>query len=654
MDLHVIIDNSKSMRQAFNEAASKFEVAGLIARRLVENPTAGTGEIQLSYFSDMLEPLVKSEDPAVVLETLEDSIGRPLRGATKLWDCLREAVEGADSRTRKHIICVTDGEDGGSHETREGLFERVQGLPGVAVTVVDLSKEMRGESSGRFRVVTGDSIREIGDNVERRFPKAEAVVPAVSLPAPGISAAVIPLVDCTEEEQHLVLQEIREAIPGIEKRTGLRYYPAPTFIVDEEVLKEAGIVPPPVFAPNGGLAADIFELLKFLEAMCLTYHTGSFNVKLNCRQSHYADFLRYDAPTCKHVFFCAEGLCNNLFIASENLGSVLRGLDKMREFFIPGYSKSKRISRICRDNFNFIEEALAAIAKKHPAQIVLNDTYFRDTRRDSPRGREPAKLEVWRKHLKGKELTELLHCADQNGIWKKDLESILTAFRITVDLLFRLFAATGYLEDELSPLIGPFRTFGFYLPPGVEGCARFQQLLTVRGFSRLFKSVGRVALCLSVLRKRVEECASRPSAPPIEELLRDVLLETIVHEHSHAAFQEGLNGEGKPAGATLGTDKDGAAVNEALAEWSAFDHFRGHPFMADLIRDHAESGKWPRWPYAGAARIEEGDGVGAFRFVFLLRSLTAGKAVRPGKWGGVRNELRGTLQGMQGEAGEEV
>ncbi|MBI4861045.1 MAG: hypothetical protein HY815_12435 [Candidatus Riflebacteria bacterium] len=110
------------------------------------------------------------------------------------------------------------------------------------------------------------------------------------------------------------------------------------------------------------------------------------------------------------------------------------------------------------------------------------------------------------------------------------------------------------------------------------------------------RTSGVVVLCPGPI---IDSCkgAGQPGGP---ELLGKFFTDVLAHEHFHAIFEEGMPRTGVVAPAR----SEAAALEEALAEWVELDLFRDDPQASAWIIEHATSGAYPTWPYAGALWLE--------------------------------------------------
>lgn len=287
MNLFVLLDVSGSMRDRISPyfGRPKIEIAKDKLKEFVRKRT-DLNEISLYTFSDTAKeigvfasssrgtPEKSNEVPSHVRE-FEQSIDKHsvnLGGGTKLWDCLWGLVNKVNKSEPSIILCVTDGEDGGSFRTLDEIQANIRIRPNVQLVIIDLKGTLPANGDTTSVIIRQTKEEDEIDDALQAIPVIPRSYPADSL---DIFVPIYPIVECEDSLLEMVRSGIKQAVPYLEKLTGLRYYPVPTFIVDEYTM-ESFVPIAPVDNDPDELQHDISEILRFFYAVCLTVHTGRF------------------------------------------------------------------------------------------------------------------------------------------------------------------------------------------------------------------------------------------------------------------------------------------------------------------------------------------------------------------------------------------
>ncbi len=630
MESYLLIDRSRSMCEDFDRAG----IRRIDAVRDTLNTSLShylrSGAFTLAFFNGEVDLVLRSESRDKVIEAFDSYIeNNQPEGTTCIWDSLIELLDGVDKNESSRIICITDGDDRESSLSFEEIEKQLKQNDNTALTIIDLIGNLTlNISSQDLTIRQALNSNELQDAIEKALGIQQECADKIRSESVDRSVAVFPLIDVTEEEFGYVNDAVQTAAQYIEEQTNLIYYPVPTLIVDEYTIHEARNEPKlQRNRVDPDLEEDILEILHFLEAVCLSFHTGRINPReTTIGDDFYGLYCSLPAETRQKLVFGIETITFTIrnFIMGDPAyrNGVLRSeeSDWERWLFIPELSLSKDFYNVLYDDFYEVLKIMQRMAEAHPQQIVLSDKYFVDTRRDgSDLKREPADLNAWKKHLSKEESRVIRKCLSRDGMWKKDLESINIGFEISVNLLFHLFRKSNLLKSVFQPLIETFHTYGVYLPPSGERPEKLKNLLLAKGFPCWFtmKDSGIVIISLDRCRDKIDQCAQKTNIPNKELLLKDFILAIAIHEHTHAAVREGipiihhrngLSGKGfDPEERSRGSCDWPTEVDESLAEWCSLSYFLEASMIYRIIRQHALLGDYPEWPYRGAFFFDKKD-----------------------------------------------
>jgi len=411
-----------------------------------------------------------------------------------------------------------------------------------------------------------------------------------------ISPSVMSLVKCQEKEMKLMQSAIKKIIPYLESLSGLRYYPVPTYIVDEYTIKETSLTHKEnEEEKDKSLVKDLKEILRFAEAVCITFHTRAF-VNSNGMQipndfSYYRKYSNLSEEAVKNITGISEAI---ILYLEEYLQGDLKH-EHWKRFYMPEIEQKKEFLPFCRAVLEKISDIMRELSKEEP-QIRLKENYFNDGRkyRDSP------DLQVWSRRV----YKNIDNYVDGGGFWIKELGSVTDVFEFAIKEIFNLIDEISRENHRYSYIIKELQTYGVYLHANDKRNSKLEQILHKNGFSEWVKfslrNTGKVLISLDKIKKRMQQSGENG-------ILEKLLAATLVHEHTHAITYEGI---GRFAGEKYFRKKETSskikykAVSESLAEWSEFNYFRNDEILSDIISQHADYGKLPYWPYAGALVID--------------------------------------------------
>ncbi len=591
MRLYVLMDYSGSMRKFYEGQKRRIDVLRDQIKSFIGG-IEGFKSISLYYFAEKLNPIGTFSNQQETLGAI-DSICFDPSGGTRIWDCIDRLLNEISTSENSLILCITDGYDEGSGCTYSDIANKVKSIKNLQLKIIDIMGNLKENDTSNIikTVETMESINtELKEIVKKRIGVANYAL--------KISVPIMPVIDCAEDDIELVRSGILQAIPYLENLTNLRYYPVPTYIVDEYILRQMHSYPEKGdFEQDPSLKDDILEMLRFLEAVCITFHTGSFLPEELIEKTNYKKFSKLSPEALEDLRCIAEAICCRL---KEYVRGERYDADK-HLYFIDEISDREAFISNCFDDLKAILGILTSMSRRTRESVSFAKTHFSD--RDEPN------QEAWRRRLSKKEFETMQTCLYEKGLWKKDLESIISIFEIALKVIFDLIYKYERLYSRFSSIIKEFHTYGVYLPSSDKMNSQFNNLLQEKGFPNWFRqeNTGKVLICMNGCRERLAECLGEKSSSEKSRLFQKLITATLVHEHAHAIIFEGISlssGEEYFSGPKASDGKFNT-VSEALAEWAELNFFREDNEIFTLILQHARGGKLPAWPYAGALLVEK-------------------------------------------------
>ena len=536
-------------------------------------------------------------------------------GRTSIWDSLISLIDVLkNDGDNKKIICITDGEDGGSSNTYESVKQKINDNSHLELLIIDIDGSLSPDKDGKIikKVKKPKDIKQV---LLRDYMNSEKII----VKSLNITLSVIPVIPCDQEEISMVREAVREAVPYIEELTGLRYYPVPTYIVDEFTLKKYMDYPIPDEINDDMLKDTIYEILRFYRAVFKAIYNYDFmdnfdQKRGNCYPNELWDkYLKYNNDIMGFIIkICPNFLGVYDFINKGSFGfEYMIGFKYIESEFL--YKYKDEISKYEAIMFELVQYLKFLNELNHYSyQIDLkhfDHDYNNDHKNDYPN------LEVWEKILKNKEYEEILNCLQEDRSWKKDLGSIITVFKIALPILIKLLKEWQKLSSKWLRISKVIRTFGVYIQPNSES-KKLEDLFIKNKFPAHFieNQGGKVLICLERCKKRLENIIdgkTQDDSIDANDLFARLIKSTIIHEHTHAITFEGVGNDSEPyyRNKTGIGRKKYRAVSETLAEWAELNYFRihGDQELYEIVFNHANSDQFPDWAYAGALILERPD-----------------------------------------------
>jgi TIR domain/von Willebrand factor type A domain len=413
-----------------------------------------------------------------------------------------------------------------------------------------------------------------------------------------IPAPVVPLLpflsDARVEEARV---DAGEAAAFVEAVTGLRYYPAPTLLVDEHAVRTVRAVEAP---GERRLPEAVSPGLDVLGAICLTFHSLSFRPGLD-RETSAARFgsatllpadeweqLRRDSESLLH--FVSQRYRDPMpevaptFELSSDSGRS-PSLEALETFFA-------RV-RAC------LEEGLRAGGDFHcdlPYRVEAESWTIVSTFAPSELETIEPEPSIW-------EQEPQLQVA---GRFADVVQLFQEGARRVMEILRGASASPDRLLRAIETIVP---TYGIYASPSSRSSdAALYEWAIGRGIepSLTLPGTPRVLLCLGAQERFADALREGRPAADAERLACSFQRSVLAHEHFHSALETGLDAERKPAVAATDAAswQRGLRVNEALAAWMEVHLARDDPSLSDAVWAYIRAGPYPIWPYRGAELVE--------------------------------------------------
>lgn len=605
--LYLLIDTSSSMWDVDGKTGKiKIDLLKSKLLNLLRDRINDFESIELYTFASILEykGTVKSIDELERMMNFSAS-----SGSTRIWDSINELVdrifndknifqvilevienELTDSKLYITILCVTDGEDNASSITFDELMSKIEGIENLELKIIDLS-----DSINKIKKIKAKNITFGGEE------DMENILDSIKKPVDyEFSVSVFPVIQVEMKELDLVRRMILKAVPYIENLTGLRYYPVPTFIVDDYIIRDYVDIRVIDDSDTGEISLeDIKEFLRFIWAVSLSFHTCSFipeELAVMFSQTRYGGLHDLSEKAIWRLRAFAEGmysLCHILY------GDYKKFFEEGDDIYIPEISSVKDPIINSYDDLKYMEKILQNIYDKYGEEVYLDDGYFGRTRFNS---------DIWRRYVSPSQFRRLTECVDEYGHWRRDLRSIIYVLDIAIDIVFNFLQRLRKKAVKYYQIVSNIHTFGVYLHPKDVMDEQLRNKLISYGYPQhfLIGKTGAVLLSLDRIKDRIEQCLKESNLVDADDMKEKLILATVIHEHTHAAIYEGLNyNSSNPIfSQQYNNEREFKAVSEGLAEWAELNYFRNDSVIFDIIFNHASSGDFPYWPYSSALLIE--------------------------------------------------
>lgn len=634
--LVLALDTSGSMMRELENSQGKLRIDML--KEQVKNlllPKSNWELLRIYSFTDAPKLVGDYSDPQDACRAIDAEL--ICSGLTSLAASLDQiACDLERSRIENTpVICITDGCDGAWKNHKQKVMQRFSQLNNVSLHILVIGESDAWHGTDEAGPRDQDRIRHIDDwdNIRVEVEKIMEHSFVETLAVRNYPGTVLPIVPCDEAAMRDVRETMRKVVPYLEELTGLRYYPVPTLLVDRWMLDTLGYKES-IKDPDIG-REELIEILRFLDAVCLSYHVGGFSEnwirsghpigtgkygrdssdQYDPEQECYGNWLSDTTERREWIWSMAELTAFSLrdYIIGKELNKGLAAPKNAIDMQGKPYDTKARLNG-AMEILQKIAGVLETLARKNIPGLLLLDDYFQRRGSFDTLDRDHPDLTVWQRHLTKREFNRISKCIREDRCWKKDIGSIAIAFRISITIL-----AKHLPQMRMQEIARQIRTWGVYLPPAPW--EKLHKLLIQRGFPEWFSlgDGGKVLLCIEDCKKAVQETGD-------ESLWPKFLLPVLVHEHAHAIATEGISTDQSDVLLEWqGNCTERLALSESLAEWAELDFCREDEQLLEIVRTHALSGDFPEWPYAGALLVEklcQKSGIDAYRT--LLKSFRAG------------------------------
>jgi hypothetical protein len=521
----------------------------------------------------------------------------------------------------------------GSHQNYGTICQTVKKNSSLELIILDVSGKLEKVADNDDKIIKKvDRKKGIRQLLEDNVIVNPSVNPSRSL---SISVPIIAVVPCNRDDFTKVRNAMQETIPYLEDLTGLRYYPVPTYLVDEYTIKSYIEEKAQKEEDPKKLKMELIEILRFYDGA--TFAINESMPKRQCRgfyprvddpEEHECWGRHWDwEPSSKHKIFCACEGCLGIESFIENKTFYYEdhdtgGASLPEHLLLDELSKEKddisKIDKILKALVGHLKERICI----HGKEASINKECFEHKDRNMQErykiflDKMIPNLEIWKKHLP-KKFKSIKGCVNQNGEWKSDLHSVLKVFEAGLPALIGLLRQWELLNTRWYSIARSMHTYGVYLHQD-SNHTKLNEMLRKNGYPDRFDQpdIGKVLICLDrckALLKESNDENPQDSGQSISDLYARILKSVLIHEHAHAITFEGV-GAGIDQYYTKSFDQrkkrdkqEYKAVSETIAEWTAMNYFRsiGDLELYEIVKNHAQSGgPFPTWPYAGALILE--------------------------------------------------
>jgi hypothetical protein len=282
------------------------------------------------------------------------------------------------------------------------------------------------------------------------------------------------------------------------------------------------------------------------------------------------------------------------------------------DIFIPELSEKEDFLQNCFDDLDEAIRVLKRLRARFGSELILEDNYFVHGHVKV----EPINVELWEElivhwlhMLTENKWQKLRECISPDRRWKKDIDSIITAFSIAVDLIKQLIREYEGVHNPMRSIIQELDCYGTY-HYRAQNPVKLKEHLKKAGFPKWFHPVntGYVLLSPEKISERLRSVTTNAMGPAERQaLLKKLIFATTIHEHVHAVTYEGIGADCSEYGTPPIKHKNHyEIISESIAEWAELNFFRDDPELYAIIYDHITYRTSLRyWPYYGALTLEK-------------------------------------------------
>ncbi len=422
-------------------------------------------------------------------------------------------------------------------------------------------------------------------------------------------ATVLPVLPGTLQEIIAAVREdLTQAVLFLEEVTGLRYYPAPTLLVDDYAVKSVRVLNTVDLPPENGAQRDhALALANIINSICLDFH-GRYLRPQNVSYDSFSEHFGSGSQLSKTQFNKIRDRCEVVgywienFLEGKTDQSWEQARNRLLALNLGAFSPNLTF-------VNFISTFLSTV------RMLLQEG-LRNLGNFEFQSNYAIKQESWQ--LLQKELPTLqLRIGKTRTDWRGTNELYIAGrFSADVQVFDKISTELTEMLSRIARLASPTQrlflitvpTYGIYAPPNSLATDQsLQQWALKRGVPTRFtlSQSPRVLLCLDA-RQRFEEQLAHEHLNDQTELARLFQCCILIHEHFHATLAIGLDSDrALAAGAQSASWQAALPLNESLAVWMELHFARENPKLRDLVLSYIQAGAYPDWPYRGAEYIED-------------------------------------------------
>lgn len=430
---------------------------------------------------------------------------------------------------------------------------------------------------------------------------------------PSLPVAVLPILPGTMPEMKTPVQEdVSFAVNFLEQTTGLRYYPVPTLLVDEYVIKSVRAIDTVELSPeNIDQRERALGLAEVLQSIALAFHVGKLHpesIDIDQLPKAFGEGRKLTPAQFDYVRRACEWVISQV----------------VEHYFEPDATAStwQRINRELADldlpfgpdlDFvGFMQRFLTLVQDllKEGLEILGDFEYVENSFSVSINSWELLRGEVADLSLEAIP-SKWSYSNEQKVLLRGPYSEFVRTFDVASESLIEVLYHYNYLMTPLHRLFAvEAPTYGIYVS---DDTLDADETLKHWAFARniptelTLPQASRVLFCLNTyeqFEKKLQE--GSVSYRESRQLARDFQRCVLIHEHFHAILELGLDEKRQSATGLAFPEAWRAALglNESLAVWMELHAARKNPKLTELIWAYIRAGSYPEWPYRGAEWIE--------------------------------------------------
>jgi hypothetical protein len=187
---------------------------------------------------------------------------------------------------------------------------------------------------------------------------------STSTPSAPLSVAVIPVLPGTSSEvQRAVREDSAYAVSFLEEITGLRYYPVPTLLVDDHIIKSVRSLHTTDWVPPSDQVDRALALSDFLWAVELEFHVGGWLPK-SSKLENWDTLFGKGNLLAPEQFGCIRRLCEGMLQSTVRQYIYPKWIQERDELSgkVPGINQNQRFSEFI---LAMLDYAISTAKREH-------------------------------------------------------------------------------------------------------------------------------------------------------------------------------------------------------------------------------------------------------------------------------------------------